>query len=213
VVAQLRPPVTDVSVAPMRRRHLRQVLDIEALVYPRPWSPSLFASELDAPHRCYLVALGEPDESVWPRSLRSRVVLGYAGLMLQVDEAHITTVAVHPRHHRRKVASHLLVSLLSEAVAMGADAVTLEVRTANRGAQRLYANFGFAPVGVRPGYYAETQEDAVVMWAYDVGAPAFAERLEAQRRRLGAPGGASGAPDLHVPWVQGRVGLHGEEGA
>jgi [ribosomal protein S18]-alanine N-acetyltransferase len=211
VVAQLRAPVGEVSVTAMRRRHLRQVLAIEEQVYPRPWSPALFASELDAPGRCYLVALGEPEPeaSPWPRSLRARQVLGYAGVMVQVGEAHITTVAVHPGHHRRKVASHLLVSLLEAAVDMGAAAATLEVRTANRGAQRLYAQFGFAPVGVRPGYYAETQEDAVIMWAYDLAEPAFAEVLIRQRDRLSAPGGASGAPDLHVPWVKGRVGLDG----
>jgi [ribosomal protein S18]-alanine N-acetyltransferase len=203
-----RPLLTDVAVEPMRRRHLRGVLAIEQQVYPRPWSPGLFASELARrDSRRYVVALAaDANDSRWRVPGRRRV-LGYAGLMLLVDEAHITTVAVHPAHHRRKIATRLLVAVLEEARAMGAQAATLEVRAANLGAQRLYQNFGFAPVGLRPGYYAETGEDALIMWAHDLQSEAMRARLDDQAERFGAPGGASGAPDLHVPWVQGRVGL------
>lgn len=193
-----------VVIAPMRRRHLRSVLAIEHAVYPRPWSPALFAAELGlANTRRYVVALApNPD-----RPLVGRKVVGYAGVMVAVDEAHITTVAVAPEHHRQKVATHLLLAILTEARRMGAQAATLEARVANRGAHRLYAGFGFAPVGVRPGYYAETGEDALIMWAHDLQSQEFANRLETQRARSQAPGGASGAPDLHVPWVRGRIGL------
>jgi ribosomal-protein-alanine N-acetyltransferase len=206
----------------MRGRHLRQVLAIERLVYPRPWSQAMFASELtQGDTRRYVVALGSADTSQdldrgrvdeWRRYLRRRPVLGYAGLMFALDEAHITTVAVHPHHHRRKIASRLLHTILGEARALGAGAATLEVRVANRGAQRLYMQFGFVPVGTRSGYYAETGEDALIMWAYELQSGAFADRLAAQARRLDFPGGSSGAPDLDVPWVQGRIGLGGDEG-
>jgi len=206
-----RPALADVVVVPMRRRHLRGVMAIEESVYPRSWSASLFASELEQPEtRRYLVALSP---AATGRGLRRRrpVVVGYAGLLLQGDpaqrEGHVTTVAVHPAHHRRKVASRLLVALLGEAVELGVEAATLEVRAANRGAQRLYSGFGFVPVGVRPGYYAETGEDAVIMWAYELQSADFTARLARQAARLSQPGGASGAPDLHVPWVKGRVGL------
>ena len=193
----------------MRRRHLRSVLAIEQLVYPKPWSQRLFASEIAQPNsRCYLVALVKQGR-VW----RRRQVVGYAGVMVAVGEAHITTVASHPHHHRRKIASHLLVELLSRARAMGADAATLEVRVNNRGAQRLYAGFGFAPVGVRPKYYGETGEDALIMWAYDLHSDAYSEILQRQAARLSLPGGDSGAADLHVPWVQQRVGLPSEDGS
>ncbi|MGH3664610.1 MAG: ribosomal protein S18-alanine N-acetyltransferase [Egibacteraceae bacterium] len=201
-----RGALDSVRIVPLRRRHLRGVLKIEQQVYPRPWSSALFASELGQPEtRRYLVALAP--RSALGRSLPGRAVAGYAGVMVAVGEAHITTVAVHPRHHRRKVASRLVLGVLREAVAMGAKAATLEVRDANRGAQRLYAAFGFVPVGVRPGYYAETGENAVIMWAHDLQSDGFAARLAAQERRLDRPGGASGAPDHHVPWVRGRVGL------
>ena len=202
-----RPALHDVLVAPMRRRHLRGVLAIEQMVYPRPWSPSLFVSELAQPDsRRYLVALsaGAGGKVLWSPA---KAVVGYAGVMVTVGEAHITTVATHPHHHRRKVASRLLVSLMREARDLGAEAATLEVRVNNRGAQRLYAAFGFAPVGVRPGYYAETSEDALIMWAYDIQTEAYAEVLERQEARVSRPGGDSGADDLHVPWVRERVGL------
>lgn len=204
-----RLALPDVVVAPMRRRHLRTVLEIEQQVYPRPWSPSLFAAELERREsRRYLVALApKGGDGLLDRLSPGREVVGYAGLILQAGDAHVTTVAVHPRHHRRKVASRLLHALLVEARRAGALAATLEVRAANRGAQRLYAGFGFAPVGMRPGYYAETGEDAVIMWAHHLQGEEMTERLHAQAARLFEPGGASGAPDLHVPWVKGREGL------
>lgn len=228
MIAQLRrQALADVSVVPMRRRHLRSVLGIEHQVYPRPWSPALFAAELQRPEsRRYVVALAPRSEAGPLRRMTGgREVVGYAGLILEpsgvadqrrrwahrpFDAAHITTVAVHPHHHRRKVASRLLHALLSEARRAGAQAATLEVRAANRGAQRFYTGFGFAAVGVRPGYYAETGEDALVMWAYSLQGPAFAERLAEQERRLAEPGGSSGIPDLEVPWVRDRVGLRDE---
>lgn len=200
----VRTAMGTVSVAPLRRRHLRGVLSIEQLVYPRPWSPALFASELSQPDtRRYLVALDRATRGWLPW----RAVVGYAGVMVSVGEAHITTVATHPHHHRRKIASRLLVRLLREARALGGQAATLEVRVNNRGAQRLYAAFGFAPVGVRPGYYSETGEDALIMWAYDINGDAYAELLAEQEARLDQPGGHSGFADYHVPWVRERSGL------
>ena len=201
--AAARQPAT-VEIVPMRRRHLRGVLAVEELVYPKPWSAGLFTTEMSQPDsRRYLVAL-EPGRAA---RFGRRTVLGYAGVMVAVGEAHITTVATHPHHHRRKIASRLLVQLLRAARDLGAEAATLEVRVNNRGAQRLYSAFGFAPVGVRPRYYAETNEDALIMWAYDVHTDAYAALLDAQEARLDQPGGASGAVDLHVPWVRERIGL------
>lgn len=223
MIAQLpRRALSDITVVPLRRRHLRQVLAIERDVYPRPWSPALFAAELERrDSRRYVVALASRRQAGPGTRLLGREVVGYTGLILQPggapegvggpetagSEAHVTTVAVHPHHHRRKVASRLLHALLVEARGLGVRAVTLEVRVANRGAQRLYAAFGFVGVGVRPGYYSETGEDALIMWLHDLQSAEAAERLAAQAARLCEPGGASGAPDLHVPWVKGRRGL------
>ncbi|QBI20583.1 ribosomal-protein-alanine N-acetyltransferase [Egibacter rhizosphaerae] len=196
-----RTALHGVRIEPMRRRHLRRVLAIETRLYPRPWTPEVFVGELARDGRSYLVARV-------PGRLGRRRVVGYGGVLFQAGEAHVTTVAVDPVEHRRKVATRLVIALLEEARERGSHAATLEVRAANHGAQRLYSAFGFVPKGVRPRYYRETDEDAVVMWIDDLRDPAVGRRLEAQRARLEAPGGASGAPDHDVPWVTGRVGLH-----
>jgi ribosomal-protein-alanine N-acetyltransferase len=126
----------------MRRRHLRQVLRIDHAVYPRPWTLSLYLGELATTQgRSYLVARDGTS------------VVGYAGLMVIVDDAHITTVAVAPSHQHRGIGTRLLLVLLRDAIALGAERVTLEVRASNRGAQALYSRFGFA-IDVRSAAYA-----------------------------------------------------------
>ena len=166
-----RLPTTDpadleVHLGPLRRRHLRAVLRIEALVYPRPWSLSLFMSELALrTSRLYVVAR------------INGFVVGYAGMMLAGDDAHVTTIAVDPEWHRYKIGTRLLLHLVREAVVRDARHVTLEVRVGNQGAQAMYRVFGFRPAGVRKNYYAETNEDALVMWADDVDQPEYSRRL------------------------------------
>jgi ribosomal-protein-alanine N-acetyltransferase len=150
----------------MRRRHLRGVMAIERQVYPRPWSPNLFLSEMsESRNRCYLVARMD------------REVVGYAGMICYGDEAHVTNIAVDPMHHRCKIASRLLHDVVRQAVEMGAQAVSLEVRVTNWGAQRLYGRFGFRPVGVRKNYYQEINEDALIMWLDDIRGVAYDRKL------------------------------------
>lgn len=162
-----------VHIQPMRRRHLRAVLRIEQQVYPRPWSASLFLSELALRStRAYYVARV------------GRELVGYAGLMMSVDDGHVTTIAVDPRWHRHKIGTRLLLVLARDAIARGATSLTLEVRMTNRGAQELYRRFGFVPVGVRKDYYQEVHEDALVMWAHDVEQDEYAELLDAIERAL-----------------------------
>jgi [ribosomal protein S18]-alanine N-acetyltransferase len=161
------PDDLDVVIGPLRRRHLRGVLRIEQRVYPRPWSLGLFMSELGyRGSRIYLAARVGTD------------VVGYAGLMLVPHDGHVTNIAVDPTWHRHKVGTRLLLALTRAGIDHGAENLTLEVRVNNRGAQALYRRFGFVPAGVRKGYYAETGEDALVMWANDVHVPAYRERLD-----------------------------------
>ena len=151
----------------MRRRHLRGVMAIERLVYPRPWSPNLFIAEMtEVSNRCYLVARLDKE------------VVGYGGLICYGEEAHVTNIAVDPERQRNKIGTRLLHDLLLAAVELGAEAVSLEVRVSNWGAQRLYGRFGFRPVGVRKNYYQEVNEDALIMWVDGVRTPAYAYRLE-----------------------------------
>ncbi|HVM63631.1 MAG TPA: ribosomal protein S18-alanine N-acetyltransferase [Acidimicrobiales bacterium] len=166
VRAEPIPDELEVRIVAMRRRHLRAVLRIESQVYPRPWSLALFMSELGLrSSRCYVVA---------------RVggsVVGYAGLMLTGDDAHVTTIAVDPAWHRHKIGTRLLAFLAHESLRRGARNLTLEVRVSNEPAQGMYRQFGFKPAGIRKGYYQETNEDALVMWAEDIDTPEYGERL------------------------------------
>ena len=91
----------------------------------------------------------------------------------------MTTIAVDPVWHRHKIGTRMLLNLAREAVARGARHLTLEVRMSNEPAQAMYRRFGFRPAGVRKNYYAETNEDSLVMWAYHIDTPAYADRLAA----------------------------------
>jgi ribosomal-protein-alanine N-acetyltransferase len=176
-VATARKPIDEIQVhvAPMKRRHLRSVLRIEAQVYPTPWTHGLFVSELALRStRAYVVARV------------GREVVGYAGLMMSLNDGHVTTVAVDPDWQREGIATRMLVALAREAIGRGATALTLEVRLSHHGAQRLYQRFGFTPVGVRKGYYADSGEDALIMWAHEVDQPEYAALLA--RLENGVPG-------------------------
>lgn len=167
------PEFIDVEITKFRRRHLRKVLTIETRVYPRPWSASLFLSELaQRSTRSYIVARYEGE------------VVGYAGMMFTGLEAHITNIAVDPTFHGRKVGSRLLLTLITEAIARGAETVSLEVRVSNLGAQAMYEKFGFAVVGTRKGYYIETKEDAFVMVAEGVNTTNYRVRLSGIREEI-----------------------------
>jgi len=170
------PADLEVVIGPMRRRHLRGVIRIEQQVYPRPWSIGLFMSEL-----------GYNGSRVYVTARVGGTVVGYGGLMLVDDDGHITTLAVEPRWHRHRIGTRILHTLAEAAVARGAKNLTLEVRVGNEPAQHLYRAFGFAPAGVRKGYYAESNEDALIMWANDVDAPAYAQRLACLEAALPGP--------------------------
>lgn len=169
------PEFIDVEITKFRRRHLRRVLSIETRVYPRPWSASLFLSELaQRSTRSYIVARFEGE------------VVGYAGMMFTGLETHITNIAVDPTFHGRKVGSRMLLTLITEAIARGAETVSLEVRVSNLAAQSMYEKFGFVVVGTRKGYYIETKEDAFVMVAKGVNTTEYRLRLRKIREEIDA---------------------------
>ena len=105
-------------------------------------------------------------------------------LFRAVDDGHITTVAVDPIWHRHGIATRMLLALARGAKQRGCKNLTLEVRMSNAGAQSLYQRFGFVPAGVRKGYYPETGEDALIMWANDIDAQPYAARLAAIDRAV-----------------------------
>jgi ribosomal-protein-alanine N-acetyltransferase len=154
----------------MSRSDVPAVSTLEREIYPEPWSARIFFDELAQGNRTYIVVTSDAE------------ILGYGGLMLIEDDAHITTLAVVPGFRRMRLGTRLLLTLVEKALAAGARHLTLEVRATNTDAQRLYERFGFAPVGKRKGYYAG--EDAIVMWALDVDAEEYGLRLEEIRGEL-----------------------------
>lgn len=168
------PPLKEIVVARMRRSHLNRVLDIEAEVYPRPWSMTLFLSELSQPEsRAYFVAE------------HGRELIGYCGLMFVNNEAHFTNAAVVPGYQGRKVGSRLFYVMMAESITRKVEAIVLEVRMSNVLAQKIYRRFGFEPVDTRKGYYVETKEDALVMALENPGSQEYLSRLEAIKADLG----------------------------
>ena len=164
-----------VIVAPMRTKDLRSVLRIEAAVFSHPWSHRLFVEELSQRRsRAYRAA--------W---VGSRIV-GFAGQMFIDDESHVNNIAVDPGWQGRGLGAALLADLVRTGLAHGARHLTLEVRVGNDPAIALYRRFGMAPVGVRPNYYPETGDDALIMWARDIDTGEYAERLAAIERALSA---------------------------
>lgn len=154
----------------MKKRDLPAVLELEREIYPQPWASSVFKDELSLLNRHYVVV---EDEGT---------VLGYAGLLLVADDAHVTTIAIDPQARRRRLGSRLMLALIEAALAAGARHLTLEVRVSNAAARALYQQFGLAPVGVRKDYYRG--EDALVMWATDIDGEEYRERLAAIRDGL-----------------------------
>jgi ribosomal-protein-alanine N-acetyltransferase len=168
-----QPGIPSIDITKMRRRHLRKVLGIESLVYPRPWSASLFVAEMSQRStRTYIVARNRNE------------VIGYAGMMYTGQEAHVTNIAVDPDWHGNKVGTRLLLTIITEAIARGAKTISLEVRVSNDVAQSMYEKFGFSVAGVRKGYYIETNEDAFIMVVDDALSTGYRLQLQEIRREL-----------------------------
>ncbi|RGC70697.1 ribosomal-protein-alanine N-acetyltransferase [Micromonospora sp. MW-13] len=171
-----------VRLEPFRWWHIDEVLPIEADLFGvEQWSPAMFWNELANGH-FYLVATdaGDATDSTGATDLtgaatamtaanattpvRAGKVLGYAGLTVAApDEAWVQNIAVRRDAQRRGVGRALLEALLAEAARRGARSTLLEVAADNAPAQRLYAAYGFEPIGVRRGYYQPSNTDALVM--------------------------------------------------
>jgi len=135
---------------------INQVAEIEKLSFPTPWSPYAFHCEiLDNNFANYLVITSKSEQDN---------VIGYGGMWVILDEAHVTNIAVTPEFRGKRLGEMLLTGLMEIAVKKGALRITLEVRESNLNAQRLYKRLGFEEAGIRKGYYIDTKEDAIIMW-------------------------------------------------
>ncbi len=127
----------------------------------------MFRDELAGENRAYLVAED------------SGQIVGFGGIMVAGADAHVTNLLVRPESRGRGVGTSLMVGLIAAAIDLGAKNLTLEVRSRNDAARKLYSRFGLAPVGARPGYYGD--DDALILWAYDIDSATYQTRIEELR--------------------------------
>lgn len=147
----------NIEIINLTEEYIDGVMIVENLSFSIPWSKSAFVEEVT--------------KNKFARYLIARikgVTVGYAGMWQVFDEGHITNIAVHPEFRANGVGSALLNRLIYDAKALGILRMTLEVRRGNIAAQKLYAKYGFQTVGARRAYYADNNEDALIMWKEDV---------------------------------------------
>lgn len=202
------------TIERMSMSDVPRVVEIERLAYPSTWPPSAYRKELQDNRWAHYIVLRDrqiPRESVTvparepekPRRFFSlsflpgrtttavsspdlASIVGFAGLWLMVDEAHVTTIAMHPDFRRRGLGEYMLASLIDIAYEIGAKWVTLEVRVTNYNAQNLYRKYGFREAGLRHRYYSDNQEDALIMWTDEIHSPAYREHFQELKHTLTA---------------------------
>lgn len=145
-----------ITIRPMTVDDIDGVILVEQQSFLTPWSRQAFVEENKNLLACYLVAED------------NGVIVGYAGMWVIIDEAHVTNVAILPAYRQKGLGEKLMNALIKKAVDNGAVCMTLEVRPSNTAAKNLYHKKGFAVQGKRPNYYTDTHEDALIMWKYDL---------------------------------------------
>lgn len=133
--------------------HIDEIMVIENLSFKIPWSRQSMVDEITANSLAYYLCA-----KVYGK------IAGYAGMWQVCNEGHITNIAVHPEFRQAGIGSVLMEKLISHARNSGIESMTLEVRKSNYPAQELYRKFKFVNEGFRKAYYADTNEDAVIMW-------------------------------------------------
>lgn len=145
----------------MKAEDVEQVYALDLLSFALPWSERAYRFEITNPNSRAWVAESVPDEGA------ARLV-GMLVMWVILDEGHIATIAVHPEFRRQGIARNLLITALLDGYALGVRQAFLEVRRGNLAAQALYQQFGFTVVGVRPHYYQDNQEDALLMTLHEL---------------------------------------------
>lgn len=177
-----------------------QVMDIERESFPSMWPQTAYSRELKNRLARYLVLVEEGDEgeskpaaSLLRRAMRwllrakdeppptRRLIIGLVGVWLMVDQAHVVTIAVREAFRQQGAGGLLLLAGMEVAFAENMESVTLEYRRDNEAARALYEKFGFLSVGVRPRYYTDTNEDAVIMTTPPLKSKSYREKYERLR--------------------------------
>lgn len=166
-------PSLPITISDMTLDDVDGVQEVERSSFPVPWPSNAFRHELSQNRNARYVIAREGER-----------IVGYGGIWLMVDEAHITTFAVHPEARRRGIGELLLLRIFDLASELNAQWLTLEVRASNLAAQRLYEKYGFKRAGVRRRYYSDNNEDALIMWTERITEPSVQTLLRDLRGRL-----------------------------
>lgn len=165
----------EVLVRKMLPRDVDQIMEIESVSFgPYHWSAQAFNSEMNNKLGHYITAIDK----------NSQKVIGYCGFWLIFDEAHITTIAVHPDCRKNSIGELLLQNMLEIGYKNNAKWFTLEVRASNTSAQNLYYKYGFKSLGLRKKYYQDNEEDALIMWTENIWDSKFKESLQVLKDNL-----------------------------
>jgi len=145
--------MNDLIIREMKEQDIDEIIEIERLSFSTPWSREAFVIEMTTNKLAkYIVAE------------KNGKLIGYAGLWFIIDEGHITNIAVKPEYRGQGVGASLVKELIDISEERGIPSLTLEVRKSNIVAKSLYQKYGFENCGIRPGYYSDTKEDAIIMW-------------------------------------------------
>lgn len=164
-----------IRIERMQLEDVDKVAELDKKCFSSPWSLSAYANEVHNPSAYYIVARINYN------------IVGYAGMWLIMDEAHITTIGVAPERRGKKVGERMLIHILDEAIHRGSRRATLEVRKSNQIAQNLYNKYCFRLAAIRKGYYTNNNEDAVIMWIDDMWDPGFLKTFRVNREAFEPP--------------------------
>lgn len=184
------------SVRRMGMADIPQVMTIEKTSFPTPWSATSYRHELTQNEYSHYLVVQQKDAPPavvgrmerWLNRLRpdSPPLIGYGGFWILGEEAHISTIAVHPEWRGRGLGELLMVAMIDLSQELDAELVTLEVRVSNQVAQNLYKKYLFKKVGRRRRYYRDNDEDALIMTTPFIDDPAFVEIYRQNRAALSA---------------------------
>jgi len=178
------------SLELMREADVNTVQEIEREIFATPWPRNAYYRELASRASAHYVVLRHEGVVELPTRFRlpdlDPTIVGYGGMWRMYDEAHVTTIGVRRDLQHNGYGRILFAGLVQASYDMGAKWITLEVRTSNDNAMRMYEAFGFKVIGRRKGYYTDNGEDAIVMWSDSIHSPRFRRAFEANLERIDA---------------------------
>jgi ribosomal-protein-alanine N-acetyltransferase len=200
-------------VRTMEKGDLGQVTEIDREAFPTQWPPPNYRQELQNKMAHYIVVIDDsrtmtedgvrpPKKgfslTAWlapwlkpdynheeaPSSSTRQYIIGFAGIWMMTDEAHITNIAVSEAYRRLGIGELLLIAIIDLARQLKIASMTLEVRASNTAAQNLYSKYGFDQAGIRHGYYLDNKEDAILMSTEDINSTSFRGHIQQLRESL-----------------------------